>query len=127
MDRVDVHLNLRPVNVAQLRDTHYPTQSTAAVRARVETARDAARERWSGHGYQKNALVPGALLRSSRWRLPPPVSRQLDHALEKNMLSMRGYDRTLRLAWSIADVEGAITPTSDHVGVAFLMRQGAIE
>lgn len=127
MDRVDVHLTLRPVNVARLRDAELPSQSTAQVRLRVDAARGAARARWSDHGFSKNAVVPGAMLRSKRWRLPSAVSRQLDFALERNQLSMRGYDRTLRLAWSIADVNGAVTPSIDHVGLAFMMRKGAVE
>jgi magnesium chelatase family protein len=37
---------------------------------------------------------------------------------------MRGYDRTLRLAWTVADVEGAARPTADHVGAALYLRKG---
>jgi magnesium chelatase family protein len=37
---------------------------------------------------------------------------------------MRGYDRTLRLAWTLADLDDAATPDIDHVGRALYLRRG---
>jgi magnesium chelatase family protein len=37
---------------------------------------------------------------------------------------MRGYDRVLRLAWTIADVDGAARPTAEHIGRALFLRRG---
>ena len=37
---------------------------------------------------------------------------------------MRGYDRTLRLAWTLADLDEASTPGVDHVGRALFLRRG---
>jgi magnesium chelatase family protein len=37
---------------------------------------------------------------------------------------MRGYDRALRIAWTVADLAGASSPTLDHVGRALYLRQG---
>lgn len=127
LDRIDVHMTLRPVNPAQLRGDGEATLSTSLVRQRVGEARTVAQKRWRQHGYSKNASVPGSVLRSRPWRLPPTVTRSLDFALERNHVSMRGYDRTLRLAWSIADVQGATVPTVDHVGLAYLLKKGALK
>jgi len=37
---------------------------------------------------------------------------------------MRGYDRVLKTAWTLADLEGATVPTREHVGHALFMRKG---
>jgi magnesium chelatase family protein len=36
---------------------------------------------------------------------------------------MRGYDRVLRVGWTIADLEGAVRPSADHVGRALYLRR----
>jgi magnesium chelatase family protein len=46
----------------------------------------------------------------------------LDRALSAGKTSMRGYDRCLRLAWTIADLAGATVPTADHVAQAAMLR-----
>lgn len=38
---------------------------------------------------------------------------------------MRGYDRTLRVAWTLADLDQSPTPTPDHIGRALYLRRGA--
>jgi magnesium chelatase family protein len=56
-------------------------------------------------------------------RLPPAVTADIDRALERGGITMRGYDRVLRLAWTIADLEGAARPTAGHVGQALYLRR----
>ena len=91
----------------------HPGESTAAVAARVAAARDAQGERWRavlGRRRGVNADVPGSVLRGRPWRLPTSATTTLDRALERGALSLRGYDRTLRCAWTIADVMGLQRP-----------------
>ena len=76
------------------------------VRARVAAARDAAAARWAPHGVRTNAEVSGALLRR-RFRPPRDVMEPLRTALDRGVLSIRGVDRTLRVAWTLADLGGA--------------------
>ncbi|CCH73792.1 hypothetical protein BN11_3290003 [Nostocoides australiense Ben110] len=59
------------------------------------------------------------------FRLPGPVTADLDRALERGALTMRGYDRTLRVAWTRADLTGRSVPVADDVGLALLLRAGA--
>jgi magnesium chelatase family protein len=66
--------------------------------------------------------VPGARLRRGTWRLPPGTTADLDRALDRGQLTLRGYDRVLRLAWSIADVEGRAVPTRGDLGTALTLR-----
>jgi magnesium chelatase family protein len=68
-----------------------------------------------------NSEVAGSYLRREL-RLGRPITRQLDIALDRQVISMRGYDRSLRLAWSIADFEGRTIPSADDVSMAAYLR-----
>lgn len=52
------------------------------------------------------------------------ATRALDASLERGSVTMRGYDRVLKTAWTIADLEGADRPRAEHVGRALGMRRG---
>ncbi|HET8958321.1 MAG TPA: ATP-binding protein, partial [Microcella sp.] len=99
-------------------------RTTADARAAVVAARRVAAERWAAHGHRLNAQVSGSVLRAAPWRLPAPARAPLDRALERGALTMRGYDRVLRLAWTVADLAGATTPSLEHVGAALYLRKG---
>ncbi len=72
-------------------------ESTAQVRRRVAAARDAAAERWRPHGFGTNAEVSGTLLRR-KFRPGNAAMAPLKSALDRGLLSIRGLDRTLRVA-----------------------------
>ena len=97
-------------------------ESTAAVRDRVKAARDAAAHRWREHGIRTNAEVSGVLLRR-RYRLEPKTMDPLKKALDRGVLSIRGVDRTLRVAWTLADLAGRTLPGVDDVTTALSFRQ----
>ncbi|RZS57575.1 magnesium chelatase family protein [Microcella putealis] len=124
LDRIDVHLGVRRVSTAHLIGSSRGERTTADARAAVVAARDVAAERWAAHGHRLNAQVPGAVLRAAPWRLPATARAPLDRALERGALTMRGYDRVLRLAWTVADLAGAATPSLEHVGAALYLRKG---
>lgn len=124
LDRIDLHLTVRRVSVAQLTDGAMGPVTTADARARVVAARALARERWGADGWQLTAHVPGPALRTPRWRLSVGVRGALDRALERGALTMRGYDRVLRVAWTLADLDAVERPTADHVGRALFLRKG---
>lgn len=100
-------------------------EDTAVVRARVATARAAAAERWAAcpgtAGARTNADVPGRVLRTVRG-LDPRALRPLNRSLALGVLSPRGVDRCLRLAWTIADLDGAGAPGEAHVSEALVLR-----
>jgi magnesium chelatase family protein len=121
LDRVDLQVEVLPVSRAQLAVDTLP-ESSAVVAARVASARAAQRERWAGTPWRCNGEVPGTVLRGS-WRLPPTVTREMDRSLDGGSLTVRGYDRVLRSAWTLADLDGASRPHADHVGVALALRQ----
>ena len=121
MDRVDLKVELHPVQSGAITATG--GESTAAVRDRVAAARAAAAERWSPHGVRTNAEVGGPLLRR-RFRLDRTTMAPLRHALDRGELSVRGVDRTLRVAWTLADLAGRTVPGLDDVHTALSFRQG---
>jgi len=56
-------------------------------------------------------------------RLGPSITASIDRALERGGITMRGYDRVLRLAWTVADLAGASRPDADHIGQALYLRR----
>lgn len=97
-------------------------ESTAAVRDRVLAARAAAAQRWKPHGVRTNAEVSGVLLRR-RYRLDNDAMKPLKTALDRGTLSNRGIDRTVRVAWTLADLAGRPMPGLADVKAALSFRQ----
>lgn len=133
LDRVDIRLAVRRIGLAALRirsdpeASSAPTTGTASalLRERVLTARATAAARLADTDWTRNADVSGAWLRTGALRLPRATVGALDRALDRGAITMRGYDRTLRLAWTLADLDGASTPTGHHIGAALFLRRGA--
>ncbi|GAA5147898.1 YifB family Mg chelatase-like AAA ATPase [Pseudonocardia eucalypti] len=121
LDRVDLRAELHPL-VGLCEPGHEPSESTATVRARVLAARAAARARWVEFGWHTNAEVPGTVLRTG-FRLPRPVVQPLDVGLSRGLLTARGADRALRVAWTLADLAGASRPDRDMVERAIQFKE----
>jgi magnesium chelatase family protein len=69
-----------------------------------------------------NAEVPGPLLRQ-RFRLANDVMEPLRQALDRGLLSIRGVDRTMRVAWTLCDLAGHDRPGVEDVTTAMGFRQ----
>lgn len=125
LDRIDMQLGVKRITAVQLRlAADEPRLDSAAARQRVIAARGAAAERLRGTGWDLNSQVPGQWLRGPRVRLGSAATASLDRALERGGITMRGYDRVLRVAWSVADLCGASVPGADEVGQALYLRKG---
>ncbi|MCS5733023.1 YifB family Mg chelatase-like AAA ATPase [Herbiconiux daphne] len=125
LDRVDLQLRVNRVTASAMRlvaDDGSRT-TTADARARVEAARSVARDRLRGTPWKTNSEVPGSWFRARGRRLAGGVTAAIDRALERGTLTMRGYDRVLRVAWTIADLEGGSAPTESQVGWALYLRK----
>ncbi|MCX8561364.1 YifB family Mg chelatase-like AAA ATPase [Mycolicibacterium mucogenicum] len=123
MDRVDLRVDMHPVLAGAFGD--HAAESTSAVRARVAAARAAAAERWREVGVRTNAEVPGPVLRR-RFRLSRDAMKPLRQSLDSGRLSIRGVDRTLRVAWSLADLAGRDSPNLEDVSTALGFREGDV-
>ncbi|WP_328461485.1 YifB family Mg chelatase-like AAA ATPase [Actinoplanes sp. NBC_00393] len=126
LDRIDITLTVLPLTAAQLMGSSEPAESSVAVAARVARARAAAAQRWAGGGWRVNAEVPGPHLRRPPWRLPPRDTEILHRAMDRGRLSARGFDRILRLAWTVCDLDGRCSPNADDVSEAYQLRMGEL-
>jgi magnesium chelatase family protein len=124
LDRIDIQVTLQPLRAAQLMTASAPAEPSARVAERVLKARAAAAARWSADGWRVNAEVPGPHLRRPPWRLTAKDTAKLRESLDRGALSARGFDRILRLAWSIADLDGRGKPTGSDVDEAAQLRMG---
>lgn len=123
LDRVDLQLEVPPPR-SGVALGQSPPESTAQVAARVAAARDRARTRLAGTGWRTNAEVPGPWLRG-RLERTDPVYAELGQAVDRRWLSLRGADRVLRVAWTVADLAGAERPSTQHLGEAMVLRTRA--
>ncbi|HYZ68076.1 MAG TPA: YifB family Mg chelatase-like AAA ATPase [Mycobacterium sp.] len=121
LDRVDLRVEMHMARAGAFAAEE--GESTAVVRDRVAAARAAAEERWRPYGIRTNAEVSGALLRR-KFRLEPVAMRPLRTALDSGQISIRGVDRTLRVAWTLADLAGRTSPGIEQVSAALSFRQG---
>ena len=126
-DRIDIELSVARVAASRATAGGRGRTDSATARERVSRARDQAAERWRGTPWRRNADVPGTWLRQGDLRLSAAVRAPLDRALERGALTLRGYDRVLRLAWTMADLSGADSPGADEVGQALLLKRGVAQ
>jgi magnesium chelatase family protein len=119
MDRIDIRLSMsRPPESALLRvDEQEPS---ALVRTRVEVARARASRRFAGLPWSVNARIPAGELRRT-WA-PDAGGADLLRTLERRSANLRGPDRVLRMAWTIADLQGRDRPGRDDVATAMSLR-----
>ncbi|WNG94742.1 YifB family Mg chelatase-like AAA ATPase [Mycobacterium sp. ITM-2016-00318] len=119
LDRVDLRVEMHREK-AQAFEVE-AAESTAKVRDRVHSARAAAVDRWRPYGIRTNAEVSGVLLRR-QFRLGRDVMAPLRTAVDRGVLSLRGCDRTVRVAWTLADLGGRTTPSKEDVTTALSFR-----
>lgn len=120
LDRVDLQVAVEPIHREAFGDQ--PSEASAVVAGRVLAAREVQRARWRDAGWSTNGTVPGHVLRRPPYRLAGSRTAVLDRALDVGRLTLRGYDRTLRVAWTIADLGGRSVPSVDDVGLALSLR-----
>ncbi|MDM4762897.1 YifB family Mg chelatase-like AAA ATPase [Galbitalea sp. SE-J8] len=125
LDRVDIQLHITRVTAGQLAlaTERGGRLDSATARERVIAARARAAERLHGTPWRINSEVPGVWFRSDSIRLPASATAPIDRALERGAITMRGYDRILRVAWTLADLDEASRPGIDHVGRALYFRR----
>ncbi|HEX5542164.1 MAG TPA: YifB family Mg chelatase-like AAA ATPase [Micromonospora sp.] len=124
LDRIDIQVKLTPLRSAELMAAGPPPEPSAVVAERVASARAAAAVRWAADGWKVNAEVPGPRLRDLPWRLPAHVTQALRRRLDSGALSARGFDRIIRLAWTIADLDGRDRPDAGDIAEAAQLRTG---
>lgn len=114
LDRIDLHVEAPAVTITDLRNSA-PGESSAAISARVQAARDRQLARLRGTPATNNARMSHAQIRQ-HIPIDSTLGDLLQQAMEQLSLSARAYDRILRVARTIADLAGA-----DHVEAPHLL------
>ncbi|MFD9320310.1 YifB family Mg chelatase-like AAA ATPase [Streptomyces sp. NPDC060053] len=123
LDRVDLRVEVDPVSRADLAHRGPGGESTAIVADRVRTARERAAARLAGTPWRTNSEVPGRELRN-RWHAAIGAMDEAERSLERGVLTARGLDRVLRVAWTVADLLGHDRPGTMDVNLALQLRTG---
>ncbi|HSN90594.1 MAG TPA: YifB family Mg chelatase-like AAA ATPase [Anaeromyxobacteraceae bacterium] len=120
LDRIDLHVDV-PALPERILDGAPAGPSSAVIRERVMRARDAQAGRAEARGARCNARLRGTALR--RLCAPDEAGRALlARAVDKLGLSARAHDKVLRVARTIADLEGAGAVRAPHVAEAIQYR-----
>jgi magnesium chelatase family protein len=119
LDRIDIRLTVSRPSDAELEPAE-PGESSSAVRDRVAAARERSARRFVDCPWRINARIPVGELRR-RW-LPDSGGAELLRDLDRRSANLRGPDRVLRMAWSLADIGARPRPTRDDIAVALSLR-----
>ena len=121
LDRIDLQIEVDSVPVHEI-NSEEVSECSAAVAGRVRKARQIQLERYKGTGKHCNAQLSNTEVK--RYCTPDPEAvRLLNTAVDTLKLSMRAYQRILKVARTIADLEGADTVASVHVAEAIQYRE----
>jgi len=121
LDRIDLHVEVPKIKVGELLDD-VRAESSEAIRARVQEARDRAHARLHEHGLYTNAEMRHALLKRL-CPLPAEADDLLKAAAGRLKLSARAVIRVIKLARTVADLDGDDRIGAQHVAEALHFRE----
>ena len=113
LDRLDIHIEVPPVDYNQLSDTE-ESESSASIRERVNAARKIQIKRFEGTDVTCNAKMTPSMTRKF-CNLSPAASKTLEISFERLGLSARAYDKILKVARTIADLDNSETIQNTHI------------
>lgn len=120
LDRMDIHAEVPPVDYSDL-SRATPSEGSAEIRRRVNAARKIQQQRFEGRDITCNARITPDLLHDT-CRMTDDASRLLKMAFDKLNLSGRAYDRIMKVARTIADLDGSEMIDSAHISEAVQFR-----
>ncbi|MBO5862877.1 MAG: YifB family Mg chelatase-like AAA ATPase, partial [Paludibacteraceae bacterium] len=121
LDRIDIHIEIVPVPFEKLSDNQ-EVECSAAIRERVIKARNIQLERFKDNpDIHCNAQMSSKLLRQHT-QLDPKAQALLKNAMLKLNLSARAYDRILKVARTIADLDNSENIETNHIAEAINYR-----
>ena len=122
LDRIDLRLRVPRLTKAELMDGD-PGEPSTTIRDRVQAARDRQRERWEPLGVSCNAHLPGPVARR-QVHMRAEAEAFLGRAVDALGLTGRGFDRALKVARTIADLQGSDPVEAGHMAEALSYRDG---
>jgi magnesium chelatase family protein len=121
LDRIDIHIEVVPVNYEKLSD-HNHVERSADVRERVVKARAVQARRFASlKGIYSNSQMSSSMQRKY-CQLDESGGRLLKTAMDIRGLSARAYDRILKVARTIADLDESENIRADHISEAINYR-----
>ena len=123
LDRIDVTLAVERPSARALHEQAAP--SSATLRERVLAARERQARRFGDLGVACNAQMTPRMVRELTGATPAAL-RLLSELHDRSRLSARGHHRVLRVARTVADLEGSVPVTPDHVATALAHRTDAV-
>ena len=120
LDRIDLQIEVDAVSVSEIQ-TSAPSESSAEVKKRVQAARDIQQKRLENTGMHANAQMDNKAIEQF-CRLDAAGRQLMEKAVDKMHLSMRGYQRVLKVSRTIADLAGDENITVRHLAEAIQYR-----
>ncbi len=120
LDRFDIHIEVPPVEFERI-SSRTKEESSAEMRERVQAARELQNRRFRGTGISCNAKITPELLPQG-CEMTDAARDTLKGVFERMGLSARAYDRILKVARTIADMNGAETIDKSHIAQAVQFR-----
>ena len=120
LDRIDLHIEVPPVEFDQL-SAREKAESSASIRERVNAARTRQQVRFAGTDIVSNARIPTSKLKEF-CPLTEAAGTLLKGAFERMGLSARAYDRLLKVARTIADLDDSDVIDTAHIAEAIQYR-----
>ena len=120
LDRIDLQIEVDGISYEELRFAP-PSEDSATIKARVEKARALQRERYKGTGVHTNAQMTNAQMKKY-CDLTPDCERILEAAFKKLNMTARASARVLKVARTIADLEGSESILVKHITEAVQYR-----
>ncbi len=121
MDRIDIHVEVDGVSYDDLRTKEISGETSATVRARVNKARQIQHDRFSNTKTKCNAKMDSKQV-AKYCVLDEGGSKLLKEAFETFNLTARSYNRILKVARTIADLDGAESIGVSHIAEALSYR-----
>ncbi len=122
MDRIDIHVDVPAVKFNELRGRGTPEgERSGEIRERVIRARERQLERFRGEGIFSNAAMPPGAIRKF-CAIDAASESLLEKAMMRQGLSARAHDRILKVARTIADLEGSDQIQPSHLSEAINYR-----
>lgn len=120
IDRLDIHVNVPPVDFENL-SSDRKSESSSEIKKRVDRAREIQLKRFEGTGITCNAKMDAASTREY-CKLTSNAMYILQAAFERLSLSARAYDKVLRIARTIADLDDSVQIDTHHITEAIQYR-----
>lgn len=126
LDRIDMHIEIQPIRYEQMRQGHIG-ETSQMIKARVIQARMIQKERYSRYNFRLNAKLPHRLI-DEVCQITEEAAELLKKAMQELFISARAYDKILKVARTIADLDNrsiiGVEEISEAIGYRSLDNRG---